>query len=274
MTGSVSQQWGDGDVLGRILDAMQASGISTENVSIEALAPVDHFHARGFLATKELADSLPIRSGDHLVDIGCGIGGPARYLADRFDCRVDGIDITEPFVVAANALSQLTGMLDSVTVRLGDGQSLPYPDQAFDGGYSQHVTMNVADRDRFFSEAFRVLRPGAFFALTEHGLGDGGPPYHPVPWSDDGAHEHLMRPAETVERLQSAGFDSIKLTETGDKYLQGYRNVIALAEKGELPRLGVHILLGAAAPAKTRNAARNIEEGRTRPVQIICRKPI
>ena len=272
--GTVSQQWGDSGVLGRILDAMRASGISPENVSVEALAPVDHFHARGFLATKELADSLPIRASDHLVDIGCGIGGPARYLADRFGCRVDGIDITEPFVFAANHLSELTGMLDRVTIRLGDGQSLPYRDQAFDGGYSLHVTMNVADRDRFFAEAFRVLRPGAFFALTEHGLGNAGPPHYPVPWSDDGTHEHLMRPDETVERLRSAGFDDIKLVETGEKYIQAYRNAIALAERGELPRLGVHILLGDAAPAKTRNAARNIEEGRTKPVQIICRKPL
>jgi len=203
MTGSVSEQWGRGDVLERILDAMAASGISTEKATIESLAPVDHFHARGFAATKELADSLPIKAGDHLVDIGCGVGGPARYLADRFGCRVDGIDITEPFVAAANRLSELTGMLDRVTVRLGDGESLPYQDQAFDGAISQHVTMNVADRDRFFAEAFRVLRPGAFLALTEHGLGDGGPPHHPVPWSEDGAHEHLMRPAETVEQLQS-----------------------------------------------------------------------
>lgn len=274
MTESVSQQWGDDGVLRRILDAMQASGIFPETVSVEALAPVDHFHARGFLATKELADSLPIKNGDHLVDIGCGIGGPARYLADRFGCRVEGIDITEPFVVAANHLSELTGMLDRVTVRLGDGQSLPYPGLAFDGALSQHVTMNVSDRDRFFAEAFRVLRPGAFFALTEHGRGDGSPLHHPVPWSDDGTHEHLMRPEETVERLRHAGFAEIELTETGEKYLQGYRNVIALAERGELPRFGVHILLGDAAPAKTRNAARNIEEGRSRPVQIICRKPV
>lgn len=238
MVESVSRQWGSGDVLGRILEAMEASGISTEAMTIEALAPVDHFHARGLLATKELADSLPIRAGDHLVDIGCGVGGPARYLADRFSCRVDGIDITEPFVLAANELSRLTGMSERVTVRLGDGQNLPFQDEVFDGGYSQHVTMNVADRHRFFSEAFRVLRPGAFFALTEHGLGEGGPPHHPVPWSDDGTHEYLMRPSETVERLRSAGFNEIEVTETGEKYLQGYRKAIALAERGELPRLG------------------------------------
>jgi SAM-dependent methyltransferase len=273
MAESVASQWGEGDVLGRILDAARASGIAPESFSVESLAPVDHFHARGFAATRELADILPIRRGDRIVDIGCGVGGPARYIAQRFDCRVDGLDITEPFVHAANRLTELTGLQDRVTARLGDGQSLPYPDAAFDGAISQHVTMNVPDRDRFFAEAFRVLRPGGFFALTEHGLGDGGPAHHPVPWSDDGSHEHLMRPEETVERLHKAGFHDIDVQETGAKYLQGYRNVMALAEKGELPRLGVHILLGPSAPAKTRNAARNIEEGRTRPVQILCRRP-
>lgn len=271
---SVSRQWGEGDVLGRILDAVRATGLSPDSLTVETLAPVDHFHARGFAATRELADLLPIRAGDRLVDIGCGVGGPARYLASRFDCHVDGVDITGPFVQAANHLSELTGLQDRVTAQLGDGQNLPYQDSLFDGGFSQHVTMNVPDRDRFFSEAFRVLRPGAFFALTEHGLGDGRVPHHPVPWSDDGDHEHLMRPEETVARLEDAGFRDIDITETGEKYLQAYRHVLALAERGELPRLGVHILLGPSAPAKTRNAARNIEEGRTRPVQILCRKPL
>lgn len=273
MSESVARQWGEGDVLARILDAAQASGLSPDRLTVESLAPVDHFHARGFAATRDLADVLPIKPGDRLVDIGCGVGGPARYLASRFGCRVDGVDITEPFVQAANRLSELTGLADRVAVRLGDGQSLPWPDATFDGGLSQHVTMNVPDRARFFAEAFRVLRPGAFFALTEHGLGTGETPHHPVPWSDDGRHEYLMRPEDTVDHLQAAGFCDIDLTETGGTYLQGYRAVMALAEKGELPRLGVHILLGSSAPAKTRNAARNIEEGRTRPIRIVCRKP-
>lgn len=273
MDDSVAKQWGEGDVLGRILEAARASGLAPENFTVETLAPVDHFHARGFAATRELADLLPIRAGDRLVDIGCGVGGPARYLAARFGCHVDGLDITEPFVQAANRLTELIGLQDRVTARLGDGQSLPYADASFDGAFSQHVTMNVPDRDSFFAEAFRVLRPGGFFAMTEHGKGDSGVPHHPVPWSDDGAHEYLMRPEETVDRLEKAGFRAIDTVETGEKYLQGYRNVMTLAARGELPRLGVHILLGPSAPDKTRNAARNIEEGRTRPIQIICRKP-
>ena len=273
-THSISDHWGTGDVFAKIKDAMQSAGIDPKTVTIEQLAPVDHFHARGFPATVELADALPIEAGQHLVDIGCGIGGPARYLANRFDCKVDGLDITAPFVEAGNQLSKLVGMQDQVRIAHGDGQELPYADETFDGGYAQHVTMNVPDRTTFFAEAFRVLKSGAFFALTEHGLGEVGNPYHPVPWSEDGAGAYLMRPVDTVTALKNAGFAEIEVTDTGEKYLQGYLRAIELAEKGEAPVFGVHILLGKLAPQIVRNAARNIEEKRTHPIQIICRKKV
>ncbi|BBK33309.1 methyltransferase family protein [Stella humosa] len=273
MTDPIASHWGAADIHERILDAMRASGLSAGTATIEQLAPVDHIHARGFAATKELADSLPIRSGDRIVDIGCGIGGPARYLADRFGCHVEGIDISEPFVDAGNRLSEMTRMRDRVTIRYGDGQKLPYADESFDGGYAQHVTMNVPDRDRFFAEAFRVLRPGAFFALTEHGLGAAGTPHHPLPWSEDGAGAYLLPPEQTVALLGAVGFQMIEVVETGIDYLQGYRKMISLMDNGALPPLGVHIILGPAASEKIRNAARNIEEFRTRPVRIMCRKP-
>ncbi|PUB13098.1 class I SAM-dependent methyltransferase [Yoonia sediminilitoris] len=270
---TISDHWGKGDVFSRILEAMERSGIDASSVTIEQLAPVDHFHARGFPATVELADALPVKDGDRLVDIGCGLGGPARYLAKRFNCHVDGIDITAPFVDAAKKLSVLVGMEDAVECQHGDGQKLPYDDEVFDGGYTQHVTMNVPDRDVFFDEAFRVLKPRAFFALTEHGLGEVGGPHHPVPWSEDGSGAYLMRPADTVTALKNAGFTDIKVTDTGEKYLQGYNRAIELAEKGQAPVFGAHILLGKLAPQIVRNAARNIEERRTHPVQIICSKP-
>jgi SAM-dependent methyltransferase len=269
----IADHWATGDVYALIISALESSSKSLDSLSVEDLAPIDHFHARGFPATLELGDRLPVEPGDHILDIGCGLGGPARYFARRFDCRVSGIDITEPFVDAGKKLTALLGLSDKVSIDHGDGHRLPYGDGIFDGAYSQHVTMNVADRRGFFAEAWRVLKPGGFFALTEHALGPAGAPHHPVPWSEDGSGEWLATPEQTADLLAAAGFVDIEREDTGAKYLEAYRHVIALDDRGELPPFGVHLLMGDTAPQKVRNAARNIEEARTQPVQILCQKP-
>ena len=269
---SIADHWATGDVYGLIVSALNKMSKPLDGLTLEDLAPVDHFHARGFPATVELADHLPIKAGQRILDIGCGLGGPARYVAKRFQCDVTGIDITEPFVQAANKLTALVQMQDSVHIELGDGQRLPYPNSAFDGAYTQHVTMNVADRPRFFAEAYRVLKPGAFFALTEHALGPEGQPYYPLPWSADGAGAYLVGPSETRALLEKSGFQDVVMEDTGAKYVAAYKTAIEKAERGALPPLGIHLLLGDTALEKTRNAARNIEERRTHPIQVVCRK--
>lgn len=270
---AISDHWAQGDVYALIVEALAKASKPLDKLSVEDLAPVDHFHARGLSATAELADRLPIRADQHILDIGCGLGGPARYLAKRFGCRVTGIDLTRPFVEAGNKLTSLLRMQEQVRLEHGNGEQLPYADCSFDGAYTQHVTMNVADRRRFFAEAYRVLKPLAFFALTEHGLGPKGDVHYPLPWSMDGSGSHLVDPSETLALLRAAGFEDLALEDTGAKYLAGYKEVLQKAEHAALPPLGLHILLGEGALQKTRNAARNIEEGRTHPILVTCRKP-
>jgi SAM-dependent methyltransferase len=276
---AIADHWAKGDIYALIVSALEKASKSLESLTVHDLAPVDHFHARGFQATVDLGNILPIQSHHHILDIGCGLGGPARYFAQRFQCKVNGIDITKPFVEAANKLTTLLGMEDRVTIEHGDGHHLPYEDGVFDGAYTQHVTMNVADRRQFFTEAYRVLKPGAFFALTEHGLGPQGAPHYPLPWSEDGRGAYLVSPEETRSLLKATGFTDIVMEDTGAKYLIAYKRIMELAAEGALPPLGIHqfvidnILMGETAPQKTRNAARNIEEGRTHPVQVLCRKP-
>lgn len=270
---SIANHWGNRDIYALVISALQKAGKTPDALTVDDLAAVDHFHARGFPATVDLAERLPIKAGSHILDIGCGIGGPARYFAKRFQCAVTGIDITPAFVETANRLTSLVDLSRQVTIELGDGQSLPYSDGSFDGAYAQHVTMNVADRGRLFGEAYRVLKPGAFFALTEHGLGPVGGPYYPLPWSADGTGSYLIVPEETRAFLEAAGFENVSIEDTGYKYLEAYKRAMELAAQDALPPLGPHVLMGETAPQKTRNAARNIEERRTRPVQVLCRKP-
>lgn len=273
MDKSIANHWAQDDLFQKIQTALVDSGIDPTNVTVDDLSAVDHVHARGFQSTVELMDELPIKSGDHVLDIGCGIGGPARYVAHRFNCKTYGIDITESFIDVAHKLSELVRMQDATRFQLGDGHNLPYNDNDFDLAFCQHVTMNVKDRAQFFSEAFRVIKPGACFALTEHGLGQTGTPVHPLPWSRAGENEYLMRPDETESLLKAAGFTSIQMKSTGNQYLDAYKKAINAAKNGKSPKLGVHLVIGADALLVTENAARNIEEGRTFPVQFICRKP-
>jgi SAM-dependent methyltransferase len=88
---AIADHWGRGDVYGLIVSALNKMSKPLDSLTVEDLAPVDHFHARGFPATVELADRLPLKAGQHIVDIGCGLGGPARYLARRFQCKVSGV---------------------------------------------------------------------------------------------------------------------------------------------------------------------------------------
>ena len=261
---AIAAHWGTNDVYDLIVAALGESGQAADAVTVEDLAPIDHFHARGFPATLDLADRLPVKPEHHILDIGCGLGGPARYLARRFQCTVSGIDITGPVVVAANKLTALLRMEGQVRIELGDGQRLPYADATFDGGYTQHVTMNVADRANFFAEAFRVLKPGAFFAMTEHCLGPTGDPHHPVPWSEDGSGAYLVTPA----RRGLAGTGRLRESwseETGPKYLAAYKRAMERAAKGALPPLGMHLLMGESTPK--RRATRRATSRKAAPIR-------
>ncbi|HTW68853.1 MAG TPA: class I SAM-dependent methyltransferase, partial [Acetobacteraceae bacterium] len=183
MSGRVEDHYANPEIVSRILAALRQVNGADAAITPDALAPLDHFHGRGVVATREMAAMLKPRPGEDVLDIGSGIGGPARWIASQFGCRVTGVDLTQAFCDAAIELNGVTGMADRVRILQGNALALPLPDNAFDRAYSQNVVMNIADKRGMYREALRVLKPGGVLALSNVCAGPNGEPYFPVPWA-------------------------------------------------------------------------------------------
>ena len=83
--------WTRGDIHSRIHKAMSEAGLNDRKLDIEDLFPIDQYHARGIAATVDLGKRMPISENQRIIDIGCGLGGPARYFAKKFKCLITGI---------------------------------------------------------------------------------------------------------------------------------------------------------------------------------------
>lgn len=272
-TNPVAQHYGRAGIAERALAALRAANGPDALVTPDALAPLDHFHGRGVLATGELVERLKPQPSDRVLDIGSGIGGPARWIAARCFCHVTGVDLTPEFCEAARALVAACGLEDRVTILEGSALALPVPDAAFDRAYSQNVIMNIADKPRFYREAYRALRPGGLLALSNVCAGDA-PPYFPVPWAETPATSFLATPDETRADIAAAGFEILDFRDTSDAMRPGLLRELERAERESAPSpIGLHVILGDRLVEMRRNSAKSAAEGRTRTIEALVRKP-
>jgi len=269
----VVRHYAKGGLLERLEEALAQDGVDPKHPSIETLAPYDQFHGRGLEATREVAELLQVAAADHLLDIGSGIGGPARYMAQRFGCRVTGIDLTEPFCEIARELTRRVGLQHRVEFHTGDALAIPFADGCFDGAYSMNVSMNIADKAAFYREIRRVLKPGGWLMLSEVAKGPGADLEYPTPWAMSSGTSFLATPGETRHGLEEAGFEVLLQRDTAAQaaaFGARSRELVARGEKP--PHRAVQLIHGELAPRAMANTALGLAEARIVPIEVLARK--
>jgi SAM-dependent methyltransferase len=254
-----------------ILAAVAREGKDPANLTFLDLAAVDEFHVGGIESTRELAALMDLRSDLRVLDVGCGIGGPARYFAAEHGCIVAGIDLTEEFVQVAKSLSRLVKLQHLVEFRQASALELPFDARCFDRAYMIHVGMNIADKAGVFREVRRVLKPGALFMVFDYMLIADDPIRYPVPWALSEETSFVAAAKDYRQALVAAGFEithergrrafAIEFTE---------RTMARLAQSGP-PALGLQLLMGEKTPVMARNMFAMMKEGLLEPVEICAR---
>lgn len=271
MVGEVASHYaGGGNLASAIAESLRKAGKDIDKLTTTDLGTVDEFHIRGRQATLELAQSLNLRADSHVLDIGSGLGGPARTLVETYGCRVTGIDLTQAFCGAAATLSGWVGLSDRVAFRQGDATRLPFADNEFDAAITIHVAMNISRKDRVYAEAKRVLKTGARFAVYDVLQGEGGEVLFPVPWAREPSISHLATPDAMQSLLTDAGFKIVDVNDSTEESQRWFEAMSARMAQAAVPAVTFQAFLGNDFPEMARNQMANLRDRRIRTVSYVC----
>ena len=265
----VARHYGEAGIGERILSALASEGVDIENLTTASLAAIDQFHTRGLSATREQADAVALSSAMHVLDVGCGVGGPARFLAETYGCRVTGIDLTAKYVEVAEMLSRRCKLDHLTSFRQANALDLPFDDATFDLAWCQNVSMNIPDKDALYAEIIRVLKPGGKFAAVEIIAGEHGEPVFLLPWAREPSISFVASADEMRLSLENAGFRIQTWRDTTSDAVAISRNPAEQTRRG---KLGVSLVAGADFSERAANLARCLADGRFLSVLFVAER--
>jgi ubiquinone/menaquinone biosynthesis C-methylase UbiE len=269
----VSRHYTRGGLTEAIRTGLASLGKAPQTVTVDDLAPVDVFHIGGRKASAEFLDQLGLTAKTNVLDVGCGLGGVARFVGSRYGSRVTGIDLTGEYVETGNTLCEWVGLDQNIVLHHGSALSMPFADGSFDAAYMLHVGMNIEAKEKLALEVARVLRPGAVFGIYDVMRTGPGELAFPVPWAADPDISAVAEPEHYKKALQAAGFAITAERNRRDFALAFFAELKAkTAAAGGPPALGLHLLMGKSTPIKVANMIDNISRGLIAPVELIALK--
>ncbi len=258
----VEKHYGFGGIMEKIEAGLNLAGKDVNSLTVADLAPIDEFHTRGRESTLEVAELAKLKASDLVLDVGCGLGGTARYLSEKYKCNVVGIDLTEEYISVGKKLTELVGLIDRVELRHGSALEIPYEDERFDIVWTEHVQMNIADKNRFYSEIARVLKPGGRLLFHDIFRGLGDPPFYPTPWAEDESISALATGTEARSIIEQVGLKIEQWLVKVQESIEFFKRVSAQIEADGSPPIGIHLLMGDNAKDKLQIYVRNLSEDR------------
>jgi SAM-dependent methyltransferase len=261
------------DLYNKIIDGLGKIGKDLSSVTLDDLQPVDEFHIRGDVATKELIKLSNFTPDMHILDVGCGVGGSTRRLSQETTCCVTGIDLSDEYIDAAERLTQLLNMQERVKFHAASALALPFDDNTFDGAWSIQMNMNVEDQLGWLKEVYRVLKPGGRAVLYEVCGSTNTPVYFPVPWAQDSSMSFLVPPESFRDAITSAGFNINVWNDKTDLARKAFAHMTEPVDEPDLPELGVHLLVGNDILTKAYNLHRNLDDERVSLIETVAAKP-
>jgi sarcosine/dimethylglycine N-methyltransferase len=264
-TSQIHAQYSTGLSRPNIEQALVTAGKDLDHLQPADLGLLEDFHTMGRIATSELAGLVGITSEYEVLDAGSGIGGTARYVADRCGCPVTAVDLTEEYCETARWLNRLVGLDKRITVRRADVTELPFADATFHVVFSQHVQMNVADKGRLYAEARRVMVSGGKLAMWDIVGGERGVLEFPLPWADEPGLSHLATSDQLRATVESSGF-AIEYWNDRTEQASATMQTILTLPPGPL---GLHAFVPDFAE-KAKNLTTGLTDGRLRVIQAVA----